>query len=117
MSNANAITLPSVAALSEGKTAVLQVPKEIKFDMKRQSRPTIGPVEFIDCLIKHDEKASRLASLNISAAYCKWRFGVIDPASLYSGLSLGIKRVSKSLTLQEILSADSGNNNGNGKPD
>jgi hypothetical protein len=56
LSNANAITLPSVAALSVVKTAVLQVPKEIKFDMKCQSRPTIGPVEFIDRLIKHDEK-------------------------------------------------------------
>ena len=56
MSNANAITLPSVAALSEGKTAVLQVPKEIKFDMKCQSRPTIGPVEFVDRIIKCDEK-------------------------------------------------------------
>ena len=56
LSNANAITLPSVAALSEGKTAVLQVPNEIKFDIKRQSRSTIGPVEFIDRVINHDEK-------------------------------------------------------------
>jgi len=27
--------------------------------MKRQSKPTIGPVDFIDRVIKRDEKASR----------------------------------------------------------
>ena len=50
---------------------------------KRKSKPTIGPVEFIDKVIRRDEKGEPFyPGAPISAACWKWRSGVIRPARL-----------------------------------
>jgi len=56
-----------------------QEPKTHAADMKRKSRPNIGPVQL--SVIKLNEKGERSGWRRISAACSKWHFGMILPAS------------------------------------